>query len=287
MPELPEAETVARTIYPHIRGCFIKDAHLFREKTLHALSLPLADLRGLSIKGTRRRGKLILIDLEAGDAANKPALPEFLVFHLRMTGRLVARDAQVEPTKHTRCLFELTRPDGSPARLFFDDARAFGQIFAASGALLASWDFWKNLGPEPLEMAPDDLAPRLATGRPIKTALLDQQVLAGIGNIYADESLYKAGIHPLRPASSLTAEESRRLLKSIQAILTLSISQCGSSIRDYVDANGNAGAFQNSFAVYGRGGKKCKKCGSQLEKIRLGGRATVFCPQCQQLAANP
>ena len=137
------------------------------------------------------------------------------------------------------------------------------------------------LGPEPLEMKADDLSARLSGKRPIKTALMDQKVIAGIGNIYADESLFAAGISPLREAGSLSGAESRRLLSVIQAVLRRSISQCGSSIRDYRDADGNAGAFQNTFKVYGKGGQACSKCGHILQKTRLGGRATVYCPSCQ------
>ena len=115
-----------------------------------------------------------------------------------------------------------------------------------------------------------------------KAALLDQKVLAGIGNIYADESLFRAGIDPRRPAGELSEAEAERLRCALQEVLRESIAQCGSSIRDYRDANGNVGAFQNTFFVYGRGGQLCRRCGTELEKGRIAGRATVFCPQCQK-----
>ena len=185
------------------------------------------------------------------------------------------------PLKHTRVIFHLQRPDRCRAQLFFDDVRAFGLVFAATPALLERWDFWCSLGPEPLDMGPGELGPRLRGGRAIKAALLDQTVLAGIGNIYADESLFRAGIDPRRPAGELSEAEADRLRRAVQEVLRESIAQCGSSIRDYRDANGNVGAFQNTFFVYGRGGQGCRRCGSTLEKSRIAGRATVSCPRCQ------
>lgn len=281
MPELPEVETVARTLSPHIRDHVITGVSLLRPSTLHHLSLPLESLIGMRLTGAGRRGKLLLLNLAATAAAKASQKPDLLVSHLRMTGRMLAKAANEEPGKHTRCFFDLEAPDGARARLFFDDIRTFGKIMATTPELLAAWPFWRDLGPEPLEMDARELCARLKGGRPIKQALLDQTVLAGIGNIYADESLFLAGVSPLRPANSLGEEETGRLLDSIQAVLRLSIEQCGSSIRDYRDANGDAGAFQNSFNVYGRGGELCKKCGKPLIKCKVGGRATVYCSGCQ------
>lgn len=281
MPELPEVETVARTLLPHIRDHIITGTTLLRPTTVHSLSLPLERLVGSCITGTRRRGKLLILDIQPQSNASGK-LPTMLVAHLRMTGRLLTKPATELANKHTRCIFDLVGPDKAKSRLFFDDTRAFGQILAARPEILNEWSFWRNLGPEPLEMTVAELAERLKGQRPLKTALMDQKVIAGIGNIYADESLFAAGIHPSREAGSLTPVEQEALLLSIQAILRLSISQCGSSIRDYRDANGNAGAFQNSFSVYGRGGELCKKCGTVLDKIKIGGRATVFCRKCQK-----
>lgn len=280
MPELPEVETVARTLAPHILDRTITGATLLRQSSLHPLSLPLARLSGCRIIGVRRRGKLLILDLLPESAAK--AQPLLMVAHLRMTGRLLNKPAAELAGKHTRCLFDLQGPDTATSRLFFDDTRAFGQILVGTSEILARWRFWRELGPEPLEMSPEDLGARLTGQRALKTALMDQKVIAGIGNIYADESLFAAGLSPLRESGSLKPEECARLLSSIQAILHLAISQCGSSIRDYRDADGNAGAFQNSFAVYGRGGENCKKCGAILKKTRLSGRATVFCQNCQK-----
>lgn len=273
-------ETVRRTLLPHIKDHAIIGATLLRPTALHPMSMPLNSLYGAVITGARRRGKLLLIDVAHPDA--NPGRPTLLVAHLRMTGALLSMPAGELAHKHTRCIFDLRDAANAPSRLFFDDIRAFGKLFIATPELLEKWDFWRELGPEPLEMDGKELLERLKGQRPLKTALLDQKVIAGIGNIYADESLFKAGLHPQRPANSLNIEEASKLMAAIQDVLRLSISQCGSSIRDYKDADGNAGAFQNSFSVYGKGGEKCAACGSTLEKIRIGGRATVFCPNCQK-----
>lgn len=277
MPELPEVETVAATLYPHVRNAVFTGVTLLRESSLHPLSLPLESLIGRQIGSVGRRGKLLMFNLER-ENKTQPAL---LVAHLRMTGRLFTRSANEGLGKHTRCIFSLLDADQKRKQLFFDDTRAFGQLMAATPETLLKWPFWRDLGPEPLEMDAASLARRLKGTRPLKSALMDQKVVAGIGNIYADESLFRAGILPTRPANSLSGPEVEALTESIQAILRLSISQCGSSIRDYRDADGNAGAFQNGFQVYGRAGEVCKKCGSVLQKIRLSGRATVFCANCQ------
>lgn len=278
VPELPEVETVARSLYPHIHGCVFASAELLRAQSLHPLSFSLDLLKDKKIIDVTRRGKLLILNLDARENSDV----SMLIFHLRMTGRLFTASANREQGKHTRCKFNLLKESGEPLQLFFDDARTFGQILASNPARLQDWEFWRELGPEPLTLQPEELAPRLKGKRALKTALLDQKVIAGIGNIYADESLFMAGLLPDRPADSLKDSEVEKLLKAVQHILNLSISQCGSSIRDYRDADGNAGSFQNSFSVYGKGGQNCPKCGNILQKTRLGGRATVFCPVCQK-----
>lgn len=294
MPELPEVETVARTLFPHIHNCVFLDATVLRDSCVHPASLPFSMLYGMGIANVRRRAKLIIMDLEPVpailsdigrqtlDMADQNQYPPYLVIHLRMTGRIFTRAANEAQGKHTRCFFSLQNPAGNRFNLFFDDTRAFGKILLANDAILRNWDFWRNLGPEPLALDAAGFATRLKGKRTIKACLLDQKVIAGIGNIYADEALFKSGIRPSRQADSLNKRERARLLAALQAVLRLSISQCGSSIRDYRDADGNVGSFQNSFSVYGRGGEKCKKCGSILHKERIGGRATVFCEVCQK-----
>lgn len=282
MPELPEVETVARTLAPHVTGSVITGALLMRPSTLHPLSLPPEKLCGHIIGSVGRRGKLLLLHLEKKGSFALPESNVILAVHLRMTGRLSVLPADALPEKHTRCIFQLSH-GGTERKLFFDDIRAFGQIFAAVPENMARWDFWRTLGPEPLEVEKLDFCRRLRKrGTSLKAALLDQKLVAGIGNIYADELLFMAGISPLRRASALDVEECGRVWRAMRAILRKAIAQCGSSIRDYRDANGHAGAFQNSFAVYGRGQKACVRCGNSLEKIRLAGRSTVYCPVCQK-----
>lgn len=315
MPELPEVETVVRTLRPHVQGRVIADAQVLRATSLHPLSLPLQRLRGCRIADVTRRGKLVLLLLDpakAEDADVRAMKGLRLAVHLRMTGRLMTYAAETAPGTHTRCIFDLealpaataheqtveehgpvAAAAGMPAsqacsptderRLFFDDVRAFGTLLAGTPGVFASWPFWRDLGSEPLELTEAAFAERIAQKRSaIKAVLLDQKILAGVGNIYADESLFAAGIDPRRKASELTRTEAHRLLQCLRDVLLLSISQCGSSIRDYRDADGNVGAFQNTFAVYGRGGQKCKSCGRPLEKGRVAGRGTVFCPHCQR-----
>lgn len=277
LPELPEVETVARSLAPHVRGAAITAVNLLHSPSLHNASLPLDSIIGATIESVDRRGKLVILRLRPVDAARGPSL---LIFHLRMTGRLLVNPPAAG--RHCRCVFNLRHPGGAGGQLVFDDVRTFGKIMATTPERLAAWDFWARLGPEPLEMDPDALLPRLKGCRPIKSALLDQETIAGVGNIYADESLFRAAISPGRPAGSIEAAESRLLMASIQEILKTAIEKGGSSIRDYVDAQGKSGGFQNSFAVYGRGGLPCVKCGSQLQKIKIAGRSTVFCPFCQK-----
>ena len=314
MPELPEVETVARTLRPHVQDRIIADAQVLRATSQHALSMPLGDLRGCRIADVTRRGKLLLLLLDAADAekASVRGMDDLrLAVHLRMTARLMTYAAGTAPGAHTRCIFDLkAQPfaagsgqpveSGDPAeaagwpapeaccpsaksRLFFDDVRAFGTMLAGTPQIFARWPFWRDLGPEPLDMTEATFAKSIALkNSAIKAVLLDQKMLAGVGNIYADESLFAAGIDPRRKALALTRRQAARLLQCLQDVLLLSISQCGSSIRDYRDADGNVGAFQNTFAVYGRGGQKCKACGRPLEKTRVAGRSTVFCPHCQR-----
>ena len=286
MPELPEVETVARTLRPHVQGCVITGASLLRQSSLHPLSLRPEDLQGCTITDVGRRGKLLLLELDATQAAMphvRGLIGLRLAVHLRMTGRLMTYPENTPPGTHPRCVFDLTDAQGQKRRLFFDDVRAFGLLLAGTPQTMQQWSFWRELGPEPLELTDAAFSARLdGRNSAIKAVLLDQKVIAGVGNIYADECLFAADIDPRRKAASLTAAQRSRLLSCLKEVLLLSISQCGSSIRDYRDANGNVGAFQNSFAVYGRSGQACRACGRMLEKIRVAGRATVFCPHCQK-----
>lgn len=187
---------------------------------------------------------------------------------------------------------EIRRAKAPPPRklLFFDDTRKFGYCRILTPATLKDWAFWQTLGPEPLEIDAArfrqcflDNRDQARSGK-IKALLLDQAVIAGIGNIYADEALFRAGISPLAPATALKAEDFTRLHQAVQEVLWESIAACGSSIRDYRDADGNVGAFQNTFRVYGRKGEACLNCAGPLSQTRVAGRTTTFCPRCQPAA---
>jgi formamidopyrimidine-DNA glycosylase len=278
MPELPEVETIVRTLSPQILGRRILLLETVREKTLQAGHQWLPLLPGARISRVHRRAKLLLLDLDLPPGSSLPRL--CLLFHLKMTGRFFVHPAGTAALKHTRLIAHL---DGFPGvRLFFDDIRTFGYCRITPPEALADWPFWRSLGPEPLLSPASTLARRIfGRNAAIKAVLLDQSVLAGIGNIYADEALFQAGIHPAAKASRLSSRRLESLARALQDVLARAIAECGSSIRDYRDALGNAGAFQNAFAVYGRGGRACLRCGAPLQHARIAGRTTVYCPRCQ------
>ena len=282
MPELPEVETIARTLAPQVTGRVIKAVHVFLPKTLAAGSelLPVIS-PGARMTGVRRRAKLLLVDIAAPGNV-EPAY--VLAFHLKMTGRLFVHPAGTPPGKHTRIVFDLASDEGrNAARLFFDDVRTFGYCRLMRLADLDAWPFWRKLGPEPLPLTAHDFISALrGRGVTIKALLLDQTVIAGIGNIYADEACFRSGIRPDARAAQISEEGLATLLANIRDVLNESITECGSSIRDYRDANGDAGAFQNLFRVYGRGGQPCLACGLLLEKATVAGRTTAYCPYCQK-----
>jgi len=286
MPELPEVETVVRTLAPQVLGKRIGGVNVLRAKSMQGEAALVPLLAGSRIERVYRRAKLALLDLATPTDASL-----VFAFHLKMTGGLFMHPVGTPPLKHTRIIFDLEDaggPAGSVAgRLFFDDMRTFGFCRAMRPEDLSAWPFWATLGPEPLEGSAEDLAGHFAlafkTRRgAIKAALLDQSVVAGVGNIYADESLFRAGIRPDARAGSVSEAALHRLAGDLRDILHLSIRECGSSIRDYRDANGQTGAFQNSFAVYGRKGQPCQSCGRSLQSARVGGRSTVFCERCQR-----
>ncbi|MBQ9105996.1 MAG: bifunctional DNA-formamidopyrimidine glycosylase/DNA-(apurinic or apyrimidinic site) lyase [Mailhella sp.] len=314
MPELPEVETVARTLAPQVCGRRIVGVEVLNAGTWQGgtAAEEIAALRP-TIQGISRRGKLLILHFGEGgpdscDEGQEIAVPTSasqwplfysaagieqgrlpleretpeavtaLAFHLRMTGRLFVYPKGMEPGPHTRVIFDLD--DGR--RLFFDDTRKFGQVRGLCGRELDVWKFWKELGPEPLEMEPTFFATRFTTRKALKALLLDQAVVAGVGNIYADESLFRAGIRPDAKGCDSAPERLEKLHKALVEVLLLSIRECGSSIRDDRTARGDVGAFQNSFFVYGRAGEKCRACGAELESARVAGRATVFCPVCQK-----
>lgn len=269
MPELPEVEVIARGLHKTLVGRTIQSV-VYADLT--RLSEPadtlLPKLPGQTVSRVYRRAKVLLMEMVDGLT---------LAFHLKMTGRVVHGPAR-EAEKHDRLFLQLD--DGS--HLTFADMRKFGYVRSFGPGDLESWDFFQRIGPEPLETSPEELAKRLE-GRKgmIKALLLDQAVVVGVGNIYADESLFRAGIHPETRGHRVGRAKRIKLFQEVQAVLRQAIAENGSSIRDYVNADGDAGAFQNSFNVYGRKGELCRKCDSCLNVVKVAGRTSTFCPKCQ------
>ena len=263
MPELPEVETVTRSIAPLV-GRRIVSAEFRNLRVLRGGDPDhmAARLQGRRIAGIKRYGKFILISLDAGG---------YLVVHLGMTGRLLLAG----PTgKHTHAIVTLDR-----GVLLYDDSRQFGRIqFSESFP-----ERLTKLGPEPLEVPFPDFAAALKRRKTrIKALLLNQDFLRGMGNIYADEALFRAGIHPLAMASRLRGDRPRRLYDAMVAVLEEAIAAGGSSISDYVDAEGRKGFFQMSHRVYQRTGEPCVNCGTCIRRTLVVQRSSHFCPDCQK-----
>ena len=266
MPELPEVQTVVDTLRPRVVGRTFAAVHHLRDDIVQPLGFDLVDaIRRRTIESIVRRGKRIVFALDDGN--------QFYI-HLGMTGRLTVEADTAAIEKHTHLICDLS--DGGQLR--FRDPRRFGGIF-----WLGREDSSTRLGPEPLHVRPHQLAKQLSrTTRAIKNALLDQRVVAGLGNIYVDESLFLARIHPLSRSDKLNGEQVRRLNRAIKLTLRRAIRHRGSTLRDYVDANGAGGAFQLMHRVYDRAGKPCATCRTPIKRIVLGGRSTCFCPKCQK-----
>jgi len=271
MPELPEVETIARGLAPEITERRIVAAEVRRAGAVGGdAGLFCARVAGREVLGVGRRGKMLLVDLDADLC---------LAVHLKMTGRLWTPPPGLPPDRHTHVVMDLS--DGRS--LHFRDVRRFGWCRCLTLDELAALPFLKTLGPEPFAMTADDFLARLAgrSGK-IKALLLDQKVLAGVGNIYADEALFRAGIRPAARADGLSAARLRRLFAAVVGVLRQGIRENGASISDYRDAHGDAGAFQNSFKVYGRGGQPCAACGARLRSEAVSGRTSTYCPRCQK-----
>jgi formamidopyrimidine-DNA glycosylase len=275
MPELPEVETIANGVHARVHGQTIRAVWTSNKpQTFKSPPDEIIDvLTGSRVDRVHRVGKTIVVDLSrSGGQAKRPA--QFLV-HLGMTGRLLVSMADTPIPSHTHAI--LTLSGGKELR--FVDARRFGRL-----SVIASADEAQYAGPgtEPLTVGLDDFI-ALFRGRktPIKAALLYQSLLHGVGNIYADESLFHAGIRPTRHAGRLTRAELTRLRAALKKVLTEAIQLGGSSVSDYVDADGVAGFFQLHHHVYGRTGQPCRICGTPIKRIVIGGRSTHFCPTCQ------
>lgn len=283
MPELPEVQAVVSALAPVLAGHTIAQVAQRRQdvasqhvitRSLKGKGLSLSPLlEGRKITAITRRAKRIVFSLDDGSA--------FYV-HLGMTGRLTL-DPQDE-LPHTHLTLHLSPPRGKTGApgtghraLHFSDPRRFGKVVH-----LPTGQHEDSLGPEPLDLPAATLHALLqATDRPVKPALLDQSLIVGLGNIYVDESLHAAQIHPQRKTTSLTLPEATKLNAEIQRILKTAIAHKGSTLRDYRDAEGNPGAFQHLHVVYDREGQPCKTCGTPIQRIVQSGRSTHFCPTCQ------
>ncbi|HLG10088.1 MAG TPA: bifunctional DNA-formamidopyrimidine glycosylase/DNA-(apurinic or apyrimidinic site) lyase [Gaiellaceae bacterium] len=269
MPELPEVETIRAQLAPRLEGrtlarVEILDPRLTRPYDLFEVA---EELEGDRVTAVERRGKYLVVRLESG---------LFLLVHLRMTGGF-----GFGPTTHERATLELD--DGT--RVVYRDVRRFGTWLVVEGEDLEAYLAAKN-GPEPLgpRFTSHWLGARLAARRaPLKAVLLDQRIVAGLGNIYADEALWRARLNPLRPANGLAPPEVARLQRAIRAALRAGIERQGSTLRDYAAPDGSSGSMQDEFRAYGRDGEPCARCRSTISKARVGGRGTWFCPRCQPL----
>lgn len=274
MPELPEVETIVADLRPHLVGREIVRAELvFPTIVRYPEPEQFTDaIAGLRIERVSRRGKYILFHL-SGDL--------LLVVHLGMTGQLRIVDDTAALAKHTHAVFFLD--DGLQLR--YRDPRRFGRLLLGTEAELLDAKKMPRLGPEPIdpEFAADELYRRLRKRHaPLKAVLLDQKAIAGVGNIYADESLHRARLRPDRVAATVGRKSAQRLHESLRESLQLAIANRGSSVDTYRDAWGELGGQQEKLLVYGRAGEPCFTCGRPLRAVRIAGRTTVFCTRCQR-----
>lgn len=286
MPELPEVETVRRGLQDLIVGKVIESVDFDNPKSFPNDDSSVRNfMLGAEITAIRRRAKVLMIDLSSGYS---------LLIHLKMTGQLVydgssrfgaghPNDSLIGklPDKSTRVSIELVGGDA----LFFNDQRKFGWMRLLPTLEIPQVEFMKKVGPEPLE---DDFTPEIFIQRVrrhlranIKATILNQTVLAGVGNIYADEALWGAKIYPGRVVASVTDEELELLYSEIRYVMNKSIDEGGSSNSTYVNAKGERGSYMNFARVFRREGKPCERCGTIIEKTRVAGRGTHFCPSCQ------
>jgi formamidopyrimidine-DNA glycosylase len=281
MPELPEVETIRKGLEKYLVGRTIEDVEIRLPKMMQG---DTQRVKGAIVQAVRRYGKGLVIDLNNGYS---------IAIHVKMTGQLVYQGRGVPsgsmplagkvgslPGNATHVIFTLDQND----KLYYNDIRQFGWLKIVPTESVAELGFFKSLGPEALSsLTPEKFRSILTSNKsPIKPLLMEQKKIAGIGNIYANDALFLAKIHPSRPANSLSIDETTRLFNAIETVLRKGLEVGGASEWQYVNVLGEAGGYQNFFQVYGRVGKPCPNCGTTIEKIVMGGRGTFFCPTCQQ-----
>jgi formamidopyrimidine-DNA glycosylase len=276
LPELPEVETVCRGLQLQLPGAMVSEVEVLRDDSIGYPSVEefIDQLPGHKFESVVRRGKYILINLDRGAG---------LACHLRMSGRLLVMKDLKQVGRFLRVRIGLK--DGRELR--FEDMRVFGRLWYVppGKTFIDVIPTLAELGVEPLDEMSCVLLESLFDGKkqPIKSALLDQRLIAGIGNIYADESLYQAGINPLRPAGTVKKVELEKLAGEIQKVLKRAIKHRGSTLSDYTDSEGVNGNYQNKAGVYGREGLACRTCQSAIERVKIAGRSSHFCLNCQPL----
>lgn len=292
MPELPEVETVKSGLAKYLPGKKIIGVEFDWPKSFPNSKATVDNfLIGAKVETIARRGKTLIIELDSGYS---------LLIHLKMTGQLVYRGSRQQfgaghpndslvgglPDRSTRVTFDLEDDAGQRSQLYFNDQRKFGWVRLMPSIEVLNVDLLKKMGPEPLEPTTTTKVFRSRLmrrrGSGIKAVLLDQSVIAGIGNIYADESLWMSKIHPLTPVGRLSNAAITRLLSSIKQILRTSIDSGGSTDKNYVDADGRKGSYLQFAKVFRRQGQACERCGSEIIKTRVAGRGTHLCPKCQR-----
>ncbi len=280
MPELPEVESVARGLRVHLVGRTISGVETGSLMAIETTNGGDAqDLRGATVRSVRRKGKTLFLELRRDRTGQES---EFLLWNLGMTGQLVLTASDEPVAAHTHVRLRL---DDGREELRYRDVRRFGRIRWCGSQ--ESKRVLSRLGPDAARVKSKTFV-KLLEGRrgAVKSLLLNQQILAGLGNIYADESLFDAGIHPLTPAGRIPPSKALALHRGVHLVLRRAIRSGGTSFRDFVDAEGNPGWFQVRLRVYGRAGQECRRCGTLIEKIIVGGRGSHFCARCQPSPLN-
>jgi formamidopyrimidine-DNA glycosylase len=278
MPELPEAETIARGLRLPLTGRRLSGTKVLHQDVVEGGGEALArGLEGRTVLDVVRRGKNVVLLLGPD--------PEHLVVNLGMSGRLLHRESldASPPPRHPAVRIRVETPEGAPAgTLIYNDPRRFGRLRLLGGAAYRAWS--RSLGPEPLSRTFRARELEAALGRsisPVRSWLLDQRRVAGVGNIYANEALFLAGIHPRTPAAAVPAHRIPRLHRALRRVLRDAVAAQGTTLRDYRTANGGEGSYGGALRVYGREGEPCLRCRTPVDRIVFGNRSAFLCPRCQ------